>query len=124
MTSQKPYLLRAMYEWIIDNHLTPHILVDVSVEGVQVPHDFVVNGKIILNLDPDAVRNYHVDNDWISFSARFSGKPMELFIPIHAVQSIYSKENNQGMLFAEEDAPEPEPTKVKQAKRPALSIVK
>lgn len=123
MTSQKPYLIRAMYEWIVDNNLTPHILVDVSVEGVQVPHDFVEDEKIILNIDPGAVRNYHVDNDWISFSARFSGKPMELFIPIHAIKSIYSKENNQGMLFPEDEAPKPEPPEIK-SKRPTLSIVK
>jgi len=127
MTSQKPYLIRAIFEWLVDNNLTPHLLVDATLDGVQVPHEFINEGKIVLNIDPGAVRNYHADNEWISFSARFSGKPMELFIPIHAVQSIYSKENNQGMFFPEEEhSPEPPtpPSPIKQAKRPGLKIVR
>jgi len=129
MTSQKPYLIRAIFEWIVDNNLTPHLLVNATLEGVQVPHDFINDGKIVLNIDPSAVRNYHADNEWISFSARFSGKAMELFIPIHAVQSIYSKENNQGMFFPEEDhSPEPpkspSPSPIKKVVRPGLKIVK
>jgi len=127
MTSQKPYLIRAIHEWLVDNNLTPHLLVNATVEGVQVPHEFINEGKIVLNVDPGAVRNYHADNEWISFSARFSGKAMELFIPIHAVQSIYSKENNQGMFFPEEEpSPEPptSPSPIKKAQRPGLKIVK
>lgn len=127
MTSQKPYLIRAIYEWLVDNNLTPYILVNATVDGVQVPHEFIDEGKIVLNIDPGAVRNYHSDNEWISFSARFSGKAMELFIPIHAVQSIYSKENNQGMFFPEEEhSPEPPnaPSPIGKAKRPGLKIVK
>lgn len=126
MTPQKPYLVRAIYDWLVDNNQTPYLLVNATLDGVQVPHDFIDNGKIILNIDPGAVRNYHSDNEWISFSARFSGKAMELFIPIAAVQSIYSKENNQGMLFADEvppPSPEP-PTPIKKAKRVGLSVVK
>jgi len=129
MTSQKPYLIRAIYDWLVDNNLTPHLLVNATAEGVQVPHEFINEGKIVLNVDPGAVRNYHADNEWISFSARFSGKAMELFIPIHAVQSIYSKENNQGMLFPEEDpSPSPKPptspSPITKAQRPGLKIVK
>ena len=127
MTSQKPYLLRAIYDWIVDNNLTPYLLVNATIDGVQVPHDFINDGKIVLNIDPGAVRNYHADNEWISFSARFSGKAMELFIPIQAVQSIYSKENNQGMFFPDEEhAPEPptSPSPINKAKRPGLKIVK
>jgi len=136
MTPQKPYLIRAIYEWLVDNGHTPHLLVNATVDGVEVPREFINNGKIVLNVDPSAVRNYHADNEWISFSARFSGKAMELFIPILAVQSIYSKENNQGMMFPDDDTtPPPEPTEKSapktsepqpsaDKKRPSLSIVK
>ncbi len=127
MTSQKPYLLRAIYDWLVDNNLTPYLLVNATIDGVQVPHEFINDGKIVLNIDPGAVRNYHADNEWISFSARFSGKPMELFIPIQAVQSIYSKENNQGMFFPDEELPPKppnSPSPIKKAKRPGLKIVK
>jgi len=131
MTSQKPYLIRAIFEWLVDNNLTPYLLVNATVDGVQVPHEFINDGKIVLNIDPGAVRNYHADNEWISFSARFSGKAMELFIPIHAVQSIYSKENNQGMFFPDEEHPPEPPTspspisKVKPKRPgPGLTIVK
>ena len=131
MTSQKPYLIRAIFEWLVDNGQTPYLLVDATIDGAQVPLDFVNEGKIVLNVDPSAVRNYHADNEWISFSARFSGKPMELFIPIDAVRSIYGKESNQGMFFPEDElSPEP-PTKPKAptpadraAKRPGLTVVK
>jgi len=138
MSPQKPYLIRAIFEWIIDNGQTPYLLVDATIDDVQVPLEFINDGKIVLNIDPNAVRNYHADNDWISFSARFSGKSMELFVPINAVRSIYSKESNQGMFFPEDDiTPEPpsrpsrpSPPKPKTSaperptKRPGLSIVK
>jgi len=117
MTSQKPYLIRAIYEWLLDNHMTPHLLVNTSYEGVQVPREYINDNKIVLNISDGAVQNFHADNDWISFSARFSGKPMELFIPIIAVQSIYGKENNEGMFFPSEDTPPP-------PKRPSLQSVK
>jgi stringent starvation protein B len=127
MSPQKPYLVRAIYEWLVDNGLTPYLLVDATIDGVQVPHEFINDGKIVLNIDPNAVRNYHADNDWISFSARFSGKAMELFIPIVAVRSIYGKENNQGMFFPDDDIPPPpkttEPTERK-INRPGLKLVK
>ena len=102
MTSQKPYLIRAIYEWLVDNELTPYLLVSTDFEGVQVPDEYIHDGKIVLNIAPDAVKAFLADNDWISFSARFSGKSMELFIPILAVQAIYGKENNEGMFFPEE----------------------
>ncbi|NOQ80905.1 MAG: ClpXP protease specificity-enhancing factor [Methylophaga sp.] len=127
MTPQKPYLIRAIYDWLLDNNQTPYLLVNAALDGVQVPLEFINDGKIVLNIDPSAVRNYHADNDWISFSARFSGKAMELFIPINSIQSIYGKENNQGMFFPDEDNL-PEPPKpsspAKKTKRPGLSIVK
>ena len=129
MTSQKPYLIRAIYEWLIDNELTPYLLVDASFDGVQVPNEYIHDGKIVLNIAPDAVKNFLTDNEWISFSARFSGKSMELFIPIASVQAIYSKENNEGMFFPDEDTPPPQSTRdhtpdSSTKSKPSLSIVK
>lgn len=127
MTSQKPYLIRAIYQWLQDNQLTPYLLVNAALDGVQVPLEYINDGKIVLNIDPDAVHNFHADNEWISFSARFSGKQMELFIPIIAVLAIYGKENNEGMFFTddEETSPtSPKKTSSPKQKRPGLKIVK
>jgi stringent starvation protein B len=129
MTSQKPYLIRAIYEWLVDNELTPYLLVSTEFEGIQVPDEYIHDGKIVLNIAPDAVNNFLADNDWISFSARFSGKAMELFIPILAVQAIYGKENNEGMFFPDEDStlpPKPSNEKPNKANKgkPSLSLVK
>jgi len=131
MTSSRPYLVRAMYQWITDNGMTPHLLVDVSIEGVQVPTEHVQNGKIILNIAPMAITGLVLGDAEINFSARFSGKPMELYIPIDAVLAVYAKENGQGMMFSEDDgastAPDdengskPDPDK---PKRPSLRVVK
>lgn len=107
MSSQKPYLIRAIHEWLIDNASTPYLLVNTTYEGVQVPLEYVKDDRIVLNIAPDAIRNLHMDNDWISFSARFSGNPMEVFIPIVAVQAIYGKENNEGMFFPDDEHPLP-----------------
>ncbi len=129
MTSQKPYLIRAIYQWLLDNQSTPYLLVNTTFDGVQAPHEYINDNKIILNIEPGAVTNFHTDNDWISFSARFSGKSMELFIPISAVLAIYGKENNEGMFFTEEESspapptPSNKPTPPKKSK-PGLKIVK
>lgn len=129
MTSQKPYLIRAIYQWLLDNQNTPYLLVNTTFDGVQVPHEYINDDKIILNIEPDAVNNFHSDNEWVSFSARFSGKPMELFIPIVAVLAIYGKENNEGMFFTEEEVspspstPSSKPSAPKKS-RPGLKIVK
>jgi len=124
MTSQKPYLIRAIYDWLLDNGTTPYLLVNTIIPGVKVPEDYIHDNKIVLNIAPDAVQHFQADNEWISFSARFSGKPMELFIPIEAVLGIYGKENNQGMFFTEDETPVPptKPTAIKD--RPSLKIVK
>jgi|TARA_B110000259_G_scaffold88334_1_gene102783 stringent starvation protein B len=126
MTSQKPYLIRAVYEWLIDNGATPYLLVDTSFEGVIVPEAFINDSKIVLNIAPDAVQHYEANNENIYFSARFSGKRMELFIPIEAVLSIYGKENNQGMFFSEEQTSPPTPpsNSTKEKGKPKLMIVK
>ena len=123
-TSQKPYLIRAIYEWLLDNQLTPYLLVNATLDGVQVPHEFIEDGKIVLNIEPSAVRNYHSDNEWISFSARFSGKPMELFVPIIAILAIYGKENNEGMFFADEQSSPPTQPEPTTKSRPSLKVVK
>lgn len=132
LTSQKPYLIRAIYQWLLDNQLTPYLLVNTSHEGVVVPQQYVRDSRIVLNLAPDAINGLNMDNDWISFSARFSGKAMDLFIPVIAVQALYGKENNEGMFFPEEEptpppsthSPEPTDKPVKNTGKPSLKIVK
>lgn len=108
MTPNRPYLLRALYEWISDNRMTPHILVDAANEGVDVPEQAVQKGKVILNIDKAAVRDLQLANDWLTFSARFAGRRHEVKVPVDAVLAIYAKENGQGMMFAQdEDNPAP-----------------
>jgi len=138
MTSSRPYLIRAMYQWITDNGMTPHLLVDASVEGVQVPAEHVQNGKIILNIAPMAISALVLGDLDVTFSARFSGKSRGLYVPIEAVLAIYAKENGQGMMFSEDDGavssdddsgPDPGPdsgpgSKPGKAKRPSLRVVK
>ena len=103
MTSIQPYLLRAFHDWIVDNGLTPYMLVDADYEDVAVPKQYVENGQIILNLSPTAVQDLLLDNDWVSFSARFSGQPFSVYVPIKAVLGIYAKENGKGMFFQDEN---------------------
>jgi len=131
MTSSRPYLVRAIYQWITDNGMTPHLLVDVAVNGVQVPAEHVQNGKIILNIAPMAISGLVLGDTEITFSARFSGKSQGLYVPIEAVLAVYAKENGQGMMFSEDDGaisatddgddPDTDPDK---PKRPGLHIVK
>jgi len=103
MVPRRPYLIRAMHEWMVDNGETPHLLVDAEREGVEVPGDFVQNGKIILNISPTAVQGLSMANEGIVFNARFGGRPMEIAVPTEAVLAIYARESGQGMLFNEED---------------------
>jgi len=124
MISQRPYLIRAIYQWILDNNLTPHILVNADYPNTEVPMEFVNNGSIILNIIPNSIQNLQMENDFISFGARFGGIPREIFIPPEAVLGIFAKENNQGMLFPDDETPEPEPPKDLKPTRPALKIVK
>jgi len=107
MTSSRAYLLRALNEWILDNNCTPYIVVDARVEGVQVPQEHVQDGQIVLNINPASVRHLLMDNEGVSFDARFNGKSQSLYTPIHAISAIYAKENGQGMVFGEEPAPAP-----------------
>lgn len=134
MTSTRPYLIRAFYDWILDNGLTPHLLVDAQARGVRVPGQFVNEGKIVLNLSPSAVHHLELGNELISFGARFGGVAMEVQVPPEAVLGIYARENGQGTLFppaaepslepaSPEGEPQPEPPKPGKD-RPTLKVVK
>jgi len=105
MTSSRPYLVRALYEWIVDNDCTPHLLVNVEHPGVQVPDGFASDGQIVLNVAPGAVRQLQMDNQSIRFEGRFGGVPHSLHVPSAAVMAIYARENGQGMVFEVEPAP-------------------
>jgi len=108
MTPSRPYLVRALNDWILDNDMTPYFVVDAGIQGVSVPEDYVTNGQIILNISPGAVNELLVDGEAIGFKARFGGVPMQVYVPIVAIMAIYAKENGQGMVFgAEPGAPEP-----------------
>jgi len=125
LTPSQPYLLRAIYEWIVDNELTPYLLVDASNDDVHVPRQYVEDGKIILNIAPRAVDNLELSNQQVNFSARFSGKSMNVVFPIHSVLAIYARENGQGIVFNENDdhTQPPDPDKPT-GNRPNLKIVK
>ena len=103
MTLSRPYLIRAIYEWLVDNELTPYVMIDAEYEGVVVPMEHVQDGKIILNINPMAVEQLNLANDGISFSARFSGKAMDIYAPIRGVLAVYSMENGKGMMFPDEE---------------------
>ncbi|QMT58949.1 ClpXP protease specificity-enhancing factor [Legionella sp. PC997] len=109
MTSNKPYLIRAAYDWIVDNELTPYILVNAEYSGVQVPREHVNHDRIVLNISPAATRGLLLENDRIIFTARFSGKTEQIFVPPGAVLEIYAKENGRGIAFAIEDEEDPPP---------------
>ncbi|MGR6035738.1 MAG: ClpXP protease specificity-enhancing factor [Candidatus Nitrosoglobus sp.] len=124
MSSNRPYLIRALYQWIVDNGLTPHLLVDAMVTGVDVPQQYVSNGKIILNIHPHSVRELLLENDWISFSARFSGTSRQVLFPVQATLAIYAKENGQGMTFHDGDYPPDSSGADLGNRRPSLRVVK
>ncbi|MBW8189497.1 ClpXP protease specificity-enhancing factor [Neiella marina] len=102
MTPSRPYLLRAFYEWLVDNDLTPHLVVDADQPDVEVPRQFVQNGQIVLNIAPAAVTQLQMTNDVVSCSARFGGKPELLYVPMWAVKAIYARENGAGTVFEAE----------------------
>lgn len=102
MTSHRPYLLRALYEWIIDNGMTPHVLVDATQPGVRVPAHTVKEGKVVLNIAERAVAMLEMDNESIRFTARFGGVSHPVAVPISAVLAIYARETGQGMALPED----------------------
>ena len=123
MTSNKPYLMRATIEWIVDNQLTPHLVVNTLVDGVSVPEGFSQDGQITLNISANAVRDFELNNDSVSFSAKFNGLPCELYIPCRAVLGVIAQENGQGIFFEIEEFEEPPPQKPSKG-RPGLKLVK
>lgn len=108
MKARRPYLLRAMHEWISESDCTPHIVVDAGVEGVEVPRQYVQDGKIVLNISWSATGQLQLGNDAVSFNGRFGGASMQVRVPLVAVLAIYARETGQGMVFADEQAPPPE----------------
>lgn len=109
MTGSKPYLIRALYEWMTDGQLTPLLLVDASGDGLQVPSGSVVDGKLVFNISFSATDNLELANEWISFSARFKGIKENILVPVSAVIAIYARENGEGMSFEVGPIPEPDP---------------
>ncbi len=131
MTPSRPYLMRALCEWIQDNECTPYVLVDANIFEVQVPLEHVNDGQIVLNISAGAVRDLLINDQAMSFSARFSGTTQHIYVPIVAVLAVYAKENGEGMVFGNEaGAPDPEATppplqeRERPTKRPSLSVVK
>lgn len=99
LTPTRPYMVRAIFEWLEDNHLTPHLMVDATQPNVTVPVEYVQEGRIVLNIASRATGNLVINNDFIHFHARFGGVSRELWIPMQAVMGIYARENSQGMFF-------------------------
>lgn len=143
MTSHRPYLVRALNEWILENNCTPYILVNAFETGVLVPQNFVKDGQIVLNISPVAVQGLVITNEGIEFNGRFGGIPTRVYVPTAAILGIYAKENGQGMIFETENGngngprPEPPPDRKPRAApkaapgggkgkggRPSLKIVK
>jgi stringent starvation protein B len=141
VTSQQPYFLRALYEWCVDNGYTPHVTVRVDGRA-KVPVAYVKDGQIVLNIGPSAVRGLVMDNEWLTFSARFGGVAQEISVPVENVLAVYARETGEGMAFSQtvsataqaaaepgqadgqqdEQAPEPGPDRPKG--RPTLRVVK
>lgn len=135
MSSSRPYIIRALYEWILDNECTPHLLVNAMDDHVEVPQQYVDKGQIVLNISPTAVVDLLLTNEAVQFSGRFGGVPMDVFVPVAAVMGIYARENGKGMVFDlnEEVDPDPElpptkktskPTHINDKKKPGLKVVK
>jgi stringent starvation protein B len=126
MTSNRPYLIRGFYDWIVDNQLTPYILVNATYPGVQVPKEHVRQDRIILNISPTATRGLLLENDRIVFTARFSGNTEQIAVPPGAVLEIYAQENGRGVSFDAEEEVEPPPTigVAETDKKPSLKLVK
>lgn len=141
ITSSRPYLIRAIHEWLSDNGLTPQLIVNAAYPGVRVPQEHVSDGLIVLNVSMSAVGALHMGNDVIEFAARFSGRSRDIHIPVEAVLGLHARENSIGMSFPREeggaeaadekgendgggDEPTPSPGGGGSASRPALRVVK
>jgi len=131
-TSTKPYFLRAMYEWCLDNGYTPHLAVSVDAQ-TRVPQAYVKDGEIVLNINYSATKDLLIGNEAVTFSARFGGTPFDIYLPIEAVRGIFARENGQGMFFepseeseemADDERPEEPPQPPAGPKKPSLKLVK
>lgn len=134
MTPNRPYLVRALYEWILDNECTPYLLVNAEESGVDVPRQYVKDGQIVLNISPAAVVELDISNDAVYFNGRFGGVPVDVYVPTVAVMGIYARENGLGLMFEGEEGLWPEPPESDspagdgsdkpEKKRPSLKVVK
>lgn len=137
--SRRPYLIRAIYDWALDNGHTPHLLVAADAAGVVVPREYVQEGRIALNVSPMAVQGFDPAQEPLFFSARFGGRPFEMQVPTGAVLAIYARENGEGIVFGEVETPtdpdgpqtpdptgggDGEPPRPKPGERPKLRVVK
>jgi stringent starvation protein B len=131
MTSSKPYLIRALYQWLLDNQMTPYILADSDSDDVLIPKGVANDGKVVLNLTPSAIQNLEMTNDFLSFSARFNGVAEDVYCPMLSILAIYARENGEGMMFPAESDDSQGPGsaagntgKTKNPAKPGLKIVK
>lgn len=128
MTPSRPYLIRAIYDWVVDNGMTPYLLVNAEGDNVIVPAEHVQQGRIVLNVAPRAVSALDLGNDQIAFHARFSGADMAIHFPVSSVMAIYAQENGQGMAFTDNSDGDggdgPSGTSPDKPKRPDLKVVK
>jgi stringent starvation protein B len=131
MTSNKPYLVRAFYEWIVDNECTPYVVVDAFYEGSEVPQEFVNDGQIVLNMSPRAITALDMNNEVVYFNTRFSGVSTNIRFPVDAIVGIYARENGQGMIFEPEELPDSTPpsgdeppTAPRPSGKPSLRVIK
>ncbi|MEZ5558791.1 MAG: ClpXP protease specificity-enhancing factor [Pseudomonadales bacterium] len=106
---KRPYLLRALYDWIIDSNLTPYVLVDATSDAVAVPREYVDDGKIVLNLSPTAVHGLALGDEAVTCNGRFGGRPFDIYLPMANIRAIYAKETGEGMMFDAETFPDPQP---------------
>ncbi len=133
ITPTRPYLVRAIYEWINDNLLTPYLLINAEEKNVLVPQQYIKDGQIVLNIAPHAVHQLLMDNDAIGFSARFGGVPQQVYVPMRAIMGLYARENGQGLFFDASEYPsesqdevqetEPPESEAPVAKKPSLRIL-
>ncbi len=102
MTPSKPYLIRGLYQWLLDNQVTPYILADTGSDEVMIPRGIATDGKVVLNLSPSAIQNLEMTNEYLSFTARFNGVAQDIYCPMDSILAIYARENGEGMMFNSE----------------------
>ncbi len=128
MSSSRPYMMRALYDWILENGCTPYVLVNAMYRGVEVPEQYVKDGQIVLNISPVSVIKLEISNEMMSFNGRFGGVPTDVFVPTPAVIGIYARENGRGMVFEDDpdlpDTEPPAPETPTPGGKPSLKVVK